>query len=565
MSAKRPKATFSITDYKFDESSVKAITEDKFINLWPLIYIISNDKIGEAYIGESTNAYKRMRNHLSNQDRLRLNTLHLITSDEFNKSAALDIEFNLIKYIAADKKYKLQNVSPGLVYHTYYEQEKYLEMFQKIWLELKKRKLAQYDLKQINNTDLFIYSPYKSLSIDQYEVTLSLIKLLIENDKNSIFIEGSAGTGKTILAIYLIKLLVSAYQNLEDEEDIEDKEELDLLNSFKKKYKTLEIGLVVPMTSLRSTLKKVFRNIKGLRANMVIGPSEVLNKKYDILIVDEAHRLRRRVGITNYRSFDENNETLKLGEAGDELDWVLKQSKHQIFFYDMAQSIKPSDIRKEKFISLKSKKESSVLKLKSQHRVKGGIDYIEYVDKLLTCKLKKNESIFKSKDYEFVLFDSMKQLIDAINIKEDEFGLCRLVAGYSWVWKSKNQKSATDIKIEGINLKWNSTNADWINSKTAKHEVGCIHTTQGYDLNYVGIIFGNEISYNPITNEIIIKKENYHDRNGKVGIKTKDAEELKTYIINIYKTLMFRGVKGTYIYVCDKNLREYFKEHIKIN
>src|ERR1700761_6785033 len=100
MSAKRPKATFSITDYKFDESSVKAITEDKFINLWPLIYIISNDKIGEAYIGESTNAYKRMRNHLSNQDRLRLNTLHLITSDEFNKSAALDIEFNLIKYIA---------------------------------------------------------------------------------------------------------------------------------------------------------------------------------------------------------------------------------------------------------------------------------------------------------------------------------------------------------------------------------------------------------------------------------------------------------------------------------
>ena len=90
--------------------------------------------------------------------------------------------------------------------------------------------------------------------------------------------------------------------------------------------------------------------------------------------------------------------------------------------------------------------------------------------------------------------------------------------------------------------------------------MGCIHTTQAYDLNYAGVIFGNEISYDKETDEIVIRKENYFDRNGQVGIA--DIKDLKAFILNIYKTIMLRGIKGTYIYVCDKNLREYFAEHI---
>ena len=103
---------------------------------------------------------------------------------------------------------------------------------------------------------------------------------------------------------------------------------------------------------------------------------------------------------------------------------------------------------------------------------------------------------------------------------------------------------------------------DFINSANAINEVGCIHTTQGYDLNYAGIIFGNEISYDPLSNEIIILKENYFDRNGKLSIV--DPEELKAFIINIYKTILLRGIKGTYVYVCDKALRQYFQMHIPL-
>jgi len=101
---------------------------------------------------------------------------------------------------------------------------------------------------------------------------------------------------------------------------------------------------------------------------------------------------------------------------------------------------------------------------------------------------------------------------------------------------------------------------DWINSDGAINEVGCIHTTQGYDLNYSGVIFGNEISFNPETNEIIVKEENYFDKNGKQSIK--DPKELKAFILNIYKTIMLRGIKGTYLYVCDPLLKAYFESFV---
>lgn len=94
-------------------------------------------------------------------------------------------------------------------------------------------------------------------------------------------------------------------------------------------------------------------------------------------------------------------------------------------------------------------------------------------------------------------------------------------------------------------------------------EIGCIHTTQRYDLNYAGIIIGNEIKYNPkkgINGKIEIDKKQYFDSKGKSGVQ--DMEVLKEYIINIYKSLMYRGIKGTYIYICNEDLREYFQKYI---
>jgi DUF2075 family protein/predicted GIY-YIG superfamily endonuclease len=553
-------SSVEINKYSFSKAgSAEYVLNTYMNNLWPVVYIIKDDTIGEAYIGESTNAINRMKNHLANEDRKKLADLLIISCDKFNKSAVLDIESNLIQYMSSDGRYKLQNGNTGLINHNYYQREQYQGLFDNLWEHLLVEKYAKNPLSRIDNSDLFKYSPYKSLTNDQHDSVLEILGLLTKKEENTIFVEGGAGTGKTILAIYMMKLLKTDLMDYHlDEEDETYSSELAMISKLKIKLKNPRVALVVPMTSLRKTLKKVFSNVKGLKSSMVIGPSEVSKNEYDVLIVDEAHRLRKRKNITNFKSFDDANKLLGFDiHEGTELDWILKQSKNQIFFYDEGQSIKPSDIDQAKFI--KQKWSSSLLKLVSQHRVKGGMDYIHYIDKLLHCRLEKGYKKFESEHYEFVIYDSLTDLYADLKKKEDEFGLCRLLSGYSWEWKS-SKNDVPDITIEGLNLKWNTTNEDWINSPNAFNEVGCIHTTQGYDLNYTGIIFGKEITYNPETKQIEINASQYFDKKGKQGIE--NPATLKAYILNIYKTMMLRGIRGTYVYVCDEGLREYFKEFV---
>ncbi|KKP32331.1 MAG: hypothetical protein A2312_04950 [Candidatus Staskawiczbacteria bacterium RIFOXYB2_FULL_32_9] len=558
---------FEIKKYDFNQNLLDEICDNHFVDgLWPLVYILSDGSVKEAYVGETTDALSRMANHLKSNSKNKLTAVRLIASDKFNKSATLDIESNLIKYISGDGQYRLLNGNIGLANHTYYQKnEVYWDMFKTIWEELKSEGITKNSLDQINNSDLFKYSPYKSLSIEQRNSLIDIIKSLINKNTNSIIVEGGAGTGKTILAIFLFKLLNSEIEDLNLKGFGEDEKEfVKLVSELKSVYPNPSMALVVPMAGFRDTLKKIFKNVKGLSAKMVIGPAEVVKNKFDILVVDESHRLRKRVNLgTYFGAFDTVNRKLNLEkDVGNELDWVIMQSTKSILFYDENQSIKPSDVNKENFDALKSKKNTVIKVLKSQFRVKGGNDYVTYIDKLLKCKFRKSDNVADFKDYEFMLFDSLEEMRERIKSKDKEFGLSRLVAGYSWEWISKN-KDIHDMEIDNIKLKWNSVSNDWVNSQNSINEVGCIHTTQGYDLNYAGVIFGKEISYDKEKNEIVILEENYFDKNGKQSIK--NVNELKEYIVNIYKTILLRGIKGTYIYACDLNLREYLKKHISLN
>jgi DUF2075 family protein/predicted GIY-YIG superfamily endonuclease len=558
--------SLQIQHHEFDNELSDKIKLNRFISdLWPLVYIISDGENREAYIGETTDAVSRMLAHLKNDKKRRLSMVHLITSEVFNKSATLDIESNLIRYFSGDGLFTLINGNLGIANHTYYQKnEIYWDLFKELWKRLRKEGLAKNSLEFIDNSDLFKYSPFKALTAEQMESIILIIQSLLDDKKNTIVIEGGAGTGKTILATYLFKLLNSDL-DLFTFREFGDKtlEILELAEKLKNKYPNPKMGLVIPMSSFRQTIKKVFSNIKGLNAKMVIGPAEVADKSYDILIVDESHRLRKRVNLGAYfGAFDKVNEKLKLNKhEGNELLWVLKQSKKQILFYDVNQSIKPSDVYAENFNDLKSKKSAVVHRIKSQFRVSAGNDYVGLVNNLLGHK---NNLVLKQyhfKNYEFYLFDNLDQMVQLINQRNSEYGLARLVAGYSWKWTSKNG-GKYDIEIQGLQLKWNSVNTDWVNSPNAIYEVGCIHTTQGYDLNYTGIIFGNEISFDEKKNTIKVVEENYHDKNGKNSIE--DPNQLKEYILNIYKTLMLRGIRGTFIYACDPGLYEYFKKYIPI-
>lgn len=375
-----------------------------------------------------------------------------------------------------------------------------------------------------------------------------------------------------------MKLLVNNEELLLDGED--DKylyPFIETLNTIKKSKSDLKVGYVVSMTSLRKTLKEVFDNINGLKGSMVIKPGDVFKENYDILIVDEAHRLMKRKNLTGYNTFDENNRKLGLGEQGTQLDWITKKSQIQILFYDSEQTIKPTDVDQEKFVELLNKEGNSIHTLSSQMRCMAGSDYIKYTKNILN----ETQTMYVDFDdkYDFRIFDDIYDFTNEIYQKEKSEGLSRIVSGYGFEWKNKevmkklyntskapetiDSREIKDVLIGNKGFYWNRVSEGWvlsIENEKVKDEVGCIHTIQGYDLNYCGVIFGPEIVYR--NNHIEIIRENYHDKKGKAGI---DDYQLKQYIINIYSVLLTRGIKGTYVYACDDGLRDYLKKYIKTN
>ena len=568
----------NIETYKFNTNVVEKLANTKYGNKWPVVYIINNEK--EAYVGETINAYMRASQHLDNPKRQILNLINIISSEKFNKSVILDLEAFLIKYMAADKKFKLQNGNGGLQNHNYYQKELYESKFKDIWNKLKEKGIVQNDLLVIENSDLFKYSPYKSLTNDQYEIVTDILKTLaddVKNHKKSTFIvNGGAGTGKTILGVYLVKLLMEVKENnINIEDEIIDDNIQDILK-IHSSIEKLNIGLVIPMENLRKTLKKVFKNVSGLNPNMVLSPNDVAksDKQFDLLIVDESHRLRKRKNLTQYGSFDQNNKKFKLGNEGTELDWIRLKSNYQILLYDEEQTIKPTDIDKEVFQIIAKEKNTHNYNLKTQLRcLLGGDEYINYIKEIFSNNPPKKKINFN--EYELKIFDNVDDMIQNIKSKNEIYGLCRNVAGYAWKWNSKGKKlpmhvtkkevqkikenNLYDIEIDGYKYIWNSQPTDWINSENSINEIGSIHTTQGFDLNYTGLIIGNEIKYDDINHRIIVDRKDYYDAKGKAG--TTD-EELLEYILHIYQTMCTRGMRGTYLYVCDSKLKDYLSKYI---
>ena len=310
-----------ITQYSFSHDSVAVLQRRAMAKNWPVVYILENKK--EAYIGETTSAIRRMKDHLDNKKRDAFKKIFLIEDEKFNKSATLDIESMLIEYISADGAYLLQNSNKGLRNHNYYEKQLYREIFDEIWTDLRKYGIAKNSVADIRNSDLFKYSPYKSLTEDQHAIVGQLCKIITTTNSINL-VQGEPGSGKTILAVYLCKFLMA-----------------------EEETKHLKIGLVLPQTSLRGTIKKVFKNIKGLKTHMVMGPNDVVNdeKMFDVLIVDEAHRLTKRRNLSSYEFFDK--PSIKLGlnpQICTQLDWMEKKARHLILLYDEKQSVNPSDV-----------------------------------------------------------------------------------------------------------------------------------------------------------------------------------------------------------------------------
>lgn len=428
-------------------------------------------------------------------------------------------------------------------------------------------------------------SPFKALSQDQAVAVEDIVEGLFQDleskTTSTTVIQGDPGTGKTVVAIYMIKLLADIARSAPAEEFDSDSFFSEFfVEGYRELLTDVRIGFVIPQQSLRESIKKVFRKTPGLKTEMVMTPFEVglAEHDFDLLVVDEAHRLNQRA---NQPSGVQNKKfqliTEKLFGSDDatktQLDWITAKSKHRIFLLDTAQSVRPADIPSELLEALVRDAETSHrhYPLLSQMRVNAGSDYTTYVRRILRApnvalqpSLTAREGDFG--DYDLRLFESVAEMHAEIRLRDSEAGLARMVAGFAWEWKTKTDKLAYDIEIEGYSLRWNSVPTDWIASVNAINEVGSIHTVQGYDLNYAGVIIGPDLRYDAAAGKLFVDRASYFDVKGKENNKrlgkTYSDDDLLRFIRNIYAVLLTRSIHGTYVYVCDPALREHLRQFL---
>jgi len=577
--------SYEIKRTKFEPNSVSTLVKtDTRLKNWPVVYILTSSK--EVYVGETLDYNKRMSQHLKTVEKNKLDVTHVVIHEKFNKSVCLELESILINLFTGDGKKTVLNANHGIVDADYYQRDSYREIFNEIFESLRSSYgLFSQSKPDIENSDLYKYSPFKQLNEEQENVVTSLSERIISSlsDKKSplqeFIIQGGAGTGKTILAVYLIKLIAdySSERPITTEEDA-----LSLTQAATKR--PLRIGIVIPQSSLRQTIQRVFKSVDGLSNKMVLSPFDVPkivlneNAKYDLLIVDEAHRLNRFSTQANgsvFKMYRDNNHALygesdKEGDQHNQLDWMRTCSKNLVLLLDPTQAVRPADMSSKVWESVIAESITNKLyfQLHSQMRMKlSEIDkYKALIDALFGDRPIEESDVPDFSGYDFRIFTNFKEMHEALTRREEEYGLSRMVAGYAWPWISKGDKSDSapyDFELDGVSMRWNRTVESWVHSPTAFQEVGSIHTIQGYDLNYAGVIIGADVELDE-SGKYRVNKNNYHDKRGKANNKVANEkttpERLRRYVANIYKVLLTRGIRGTYIYAEPSGLAERFHQ-----
>jgi DUF2075 family protein len=374
--------------------------------------------------------------------------------------------------------------------------------------------------------------------IDDQKLVFETARLLAQkaqHGKKQVFrVEGGPGTGKSVVAINLLVRLTEARLNA--------------------RYITKnQAPRAVYEARLTGTLKK--KHI----SNLFSGPDGLhatTPNTFDALILDEAHRLRAKSGL--FANLGEN----QIAEA-------IRAARFTVFFVDDAQQVTLKDIgalAEIRRLAEASGAEVTRLCLESQFRCNGSDGFLGWVDHTLGIRQTANTTL-EEIDYDFRVCDDPEDLRILIEEKNLAANRARLVAGYCWDWKSKKNPRLKDIEIEGFSARWNLTKdgMTWILSPDSVREVGCIHTCQGLEVDYVGVILGNDYvirngQWQAHPEHRSSQDRSVHGFRKLLRLDPKGgALRLADIIRNTYRTLMTRGARGCYVYSVDPETRAYLK------
>lgn len=369
-----------------------------------------------------------------------------------------------------------------------------------------------------------------------YESAVYLAKKAQEGTKQVLIVEGGPGTGKSVLAVNLLVNLTA--------------------EGIASQYVTKNgAPRSVYSVKLSGSYKKSYIN------NLFVGSGnfiETLPNTMGALIVDEAHRLNMKSGLFS-----------NLGE--NQIKEIIKTARFSVFFIDDCQRIHMKDIGSVQYIKQCAEEMGAKVHLEhlsSQFRCNGSDGYLSWLDNALQIRETANIRLTEE-DYDFRIYDSPTDMFEAIKHKNEENNKSRVVAGYCWDWKSKQNRKDYDIEIPHFYFRkqWNlDDNEPWLIGEHSIDQIGCIHTCQGLELDYVGVIIGLDLSYknNQVVTDGFKRSSNDQSLKGfKTMMKKNPSEALQkadAIIKNTYRTLMTRGMKGCYIYCCDPALAEHFRE-----
>ena len=362
----------------------------------------------------------------------------------------------------------------------------------------------------------------------------TMLQCLKDQKKRTILVQGGPGTGKSVLAVNLLMhFITSACNAAYVTKNSAPRQAFLSILSQNKAENIAEIS-------------QLFRSPFGL--------ASVPANSYDCLIVDEAHRLVKKM----YGDWNGENQVKE----------CINTSLLTVFLLDEDQAVTTKDIGSVHEISKWCEELGSTIimreetKLTSQFRCNGSDAYIQFIDNLLQ---RKEESIavpLSELNYDFRLFDDASQMRDALREKNAINNKARMVAGYCYDWNVKNRRGDVDIELPGgFQAKWNLANDKiWAINPRSFEEVGCIHTAQGLEFDYVGVLIGKDLTYDKSSGRIVTNKSAISTDDKSSGIRGASEEDARRLILNTYKTLLTRGQKGCYVYCEDEALREYFKK-----
>lgn len=386
------------------------------------------------------------------------------------------------------------------------------------------------------NEEFILIDEQKVFYEDAYHLALESIK---ENQKKVLVIEGGPGTGKSVMAVNLLVNLIN--------------QELTALYVSKN-----SAPRNVYASKLKGTLKKSHID------NLFKGSGSFTDAKkneFDVLIIDEAHRLNKKSGLFSNKGENQIKE-------------VIHSSKFTIFFIDEDQKVTLKDIGSIEVIKKYAKELDAELiqrKLVSQFRCDGSDAYIAWLDDVLQIRKTANAND-RSMDYQFKVYDNPNDMLKKIKELNKKNNKSRILAGYCWEWpkNGRNNTLHKDIEIpeHNFSISWNLSDSIWAIDQDSVSEAGCIHTSQGLEFDYVGVIIGPDLSYRDgrIITDYTRRAKTDQSLKGIKKMAKDNPEEAKKVadriIKNTYRTLMTRGQKGCFIFCTDPELNKYFKERL---